>query len=77
MRALLLGCLLALGCSSRQEPVSAPRPTSWQPEILSPASSVALPDFSYAGYRWGEAAPLPSPWSTSPLCSMNKMSDSS
>ncbi|HVJ14870.1 MAG TPA: hypothetical protein VM686_05495, partial [Polyangiaceae bacterium] len=57
MRALLLGCLLALGCSSRQEPVSAPRPTSWQPEILSPASSVALPDFSYAGYRWGEAAP--------------------
>ena len=31
---------------------------SWRPEILSPDSEHYLPDFSYAGYHWGEE-PLP------------------
>lgn len=36
---------------------------SWTPELLSADSDVYLPDYSYAGYRWGEV-PLPLPQET-------------
>ena len=48
-------------CRARADALSAPRLPSepWVPELLTsgPLSGRYLPDFSCAGYRWGEAEP--------------------
>ena len=60
MRPAPLFLLLAVvACSG---PTAVERGT-WTPDLLSADSEVYLPDYSYAGYRWGEA-PLPSPQGT-------------
>ena len=55
--ALLFSALALLvgACSTR--PSAPPAQNGWTPDVL---TSRALPDYSYAGYRWGDE-PIPTP----------------
>lgn len=60
-RALLLApsALGLVAClSSMERPAATASSAAWQPRILAPGSEHYLPNFSYAGYREGDA-PLP------------------
>lgn len=48
----LWGWWLILGCQIMVSPVYSDEIRAWRPEILD--KNVYLPDYSYAGYRWGE-----------------------
>ena len=48
---IVLSALLLWNCSPKEAITE-----KWMPEILNPDSEVFLPDFSYAGYHWGEKA---------------------
>lgn len=47
---ILLLCVLIISCLDKAE-----EPAGWMPKILTD-DTVYLPDFSYAGYQWGEEA---------------------
>jgi hypothetical protein len=51
---LILIVFILQGCTSQKQ--NQKDPGAWRPEIISESDSVRvyLPDFSYAGYYWGE-----------------------
>ncbi len=56
-RLLLFAALVLAGTSAAGQP-AAPQPAPWMPQRLADGT---LPDYSYAGYGWGEKAlPMPS-----------------
>ena len=62
--AALLALLALVACSAPVAPgpaATSPSVSGWTPEVLS--DGTYLPDYSYAGYRWGEE-PLPTPTAT-------------
>ncbi len=73
----LLGVLCgatALACAPSRVEAPSSSAAGWQPQILAAGTKHYLPDFSYAGYREGEAA-LPEPPATHAIADFGALPD--